>query len=360
MGSLLYGLIRALVRPYAVFKSEAGAILVMTAASMVVLAGFAAIAIDGGRLYVTRGDIQNSADAAALAGVQSLHLSDAEAEDRAREWAEKNGLEEDEVESVDIDQNCSGGLKSNTVTVHVTRNVEFTLAQVLGITDSDVVACATAQIGSPAEINGLIPVAPTDEVVKYDGTPTVMKMDAPPTNGNTQAIRLDGPGASEYEDNWLNGADQYVCASEADPDSSVCQASSLIDTQPGNIRGKTERSVEWRIDNTKAECDTPEEVFIPRDDGKYGIKAGCNPFQGDTGSYRVVLVPIIDELCNGSCTVQILRFAVFWLNGFGPEGCANGNTCEVLGTWYDVVADLGGKLGALESTESIVTPRLID
>ncbi|UCG31554.1 MAG: hypothetical protein JSU68_07790 [Phycisphaerales bacterium] len=49
-----------------------GAIVVYLVASMVVLAGFAALAVDAGRLYLGKTELQVAADAAALAGANEL------------------------------------------------------------------------------------------------------------------------------------------------------------------------------------------------------------------------------------------------------------------------------------------------
>lgn len=51
---------------------EKGAVLVMVAISMVALIGFVALAVDIGHLLVTRNEVQNVADASALAGARAL------------------------------------------------------------------------------------------------------------------------------------------------------------------------------------------------------------------------------------------------------------------------------------------------
>src|SRR5258706_4090653 len=52
------------------FGSERGITLFMTAAGLVVLLGFVALAVDMGMLYTARADCQKIADAAALAGAK--------------------------------------------------------------------------------------------------------------------------------------------------------------------------------------------------------------------------------------------------------------------------------------------------
>jgi Flp pilus assembly protein TadG len=340
--------------------NERGAVLVLVAAGMIVLAGFGALGIDVGRLYTTRGEIQNGADAAALAGAQGLFEGTDEASDRAYEWAEKNGLTAEEVTEVEEGITCEGELVPDTLTVRVSRNVNFVFAQLLGIMESDVVSCATARMGSPAQLNGLLPLSVRDEDINDYPLDTVLKMDSPPSNGNTQALAFDATGANEFLDNLRNGSTQEVCAAETDPENLICTVNSEVDTEPGVVVGKTREGIEWRMNNTSANCDTFDEAFLLREDGHYGIRSGCNPFQGDSGSKRVVAIPVIDELCDGRCEVTVLRFAIFWLEGFGPGGCSGGNRCEITGKYVPIVGEIGGKFGSLDTNSGIVTVRLVE
>ena len=56
-------------------KDESGATVVIVALFMVVLLGFAALAIDGGRLYLEKSELQKALDAAVLAGAQEFELT---------------------------------------------------------------------------------------------------------------------------------------------------------------------------------------------------------------------------------------------------------------------------------------------
>lgn len=60
---------------------QRGAFLILTVLFLVVLLGFAALALDLGRLYVLRTEMQNAADAAALAAAAELDGSDTAIED---------------------------------------------------------------------------------------------------------------------------------------------------------------------------------------------------------------------------------------------------------------------------------------
>src|SRR2546425_11815719 len=54
-------------------RNQAGSILVVVAAGIVVLIGIAGLAIDMGMLYNVRTDLQNAMDAAAMAGASQLN-----------------------------------------------------------------------------------------------------------------------------------------------------------------------------------------------------------------------------------------------------------------------------------------------
>jgi hypothetical protein len=113
-------------------------------------------------------------------------------------------------------------------------------------------------------------------------------------------------------------------------------------TLTGNKVSGTREGVAFRIDNTIPECDTFGEVFLPNGAGGFQMVETCNPFLGATGSLRVVLVPVIDNFCNGSCDVTIKYFALLFLNSLGK---CTGNSCEVTGTFVQKVFDPAMELG---------------
>jgi hypothetical protein len=59
-------------RDYRGLRKEGGAVALIVALSMVVLVGFAGLALDLGKLYIAKSELQNSADACALAAVREL------------------------------------------------------------------------------------------------------------------------------------------------------------------------------------------------------------------------------------------------------------------------------------------------
>src|SRR5688572_19750017 len=86
-------------------RGEDGQIVILAAFTMVVVFGFAALAVDIGSLTHERRDLQNAADAMALAGGSQLTTTSAgnsPAQAEAMKWADKNGLSTTEKANAQI------------------------------------------------------------------------------------------------------------------------------------------------------------------------------------------------------------------------------------------------------------------
>jgi len=331
-------------------RQESGQGLVLAAFAMVVILGFAAMAIDVGLFLHERRELQKAADAAALAGAQELPYSPADAEQKAQEWAANNGINAGELEAIEISTTYAD---NDTITVEVKRDVSFVFARVLGFTSDTMRADATARVGSPAAMAGLVPFGVLEEAISLT-EPTVLKYDAKNVfHGNFGALGIDGPGAKIYRETIEHGSQTSLCSQ-----SQVTCADSTTETEPGNMTGPTGQAVEWRIDNTTSECDEFDEVF-QEVGGTYRLKGGCNPFRstGSSDSSRAVIVPVIGELCKGHCDVTILKFAMFFIEELGS---CTGNSCEVTGRFADAQADVGGLMGSLDPDGLIRFVRLVE
>ena len=329
---------------------ERGQGLVLAAFAMVVILGFAAIAIDVGLFLHERRELQKSADAAALAGAQELPYSPGDAQQKAEEWAAKNGIDAGELGAVDI---TSTYVANDTITVEVNRDVPFVFARVLGFTSDTMSAEGTARVGSPAAMGGLAPFGVLEDAIEFD-EPTVLKYDAhEASHGNFGALAIDGNGASTYRETIKYGSETALCAQSQDS----C-TDPTTETEPGNMTGPTRQGVNWSIDETSSACDEFDEVFQEHGD-TYRLKTRCNPFGpgGAHDSKRVVIVPIIEELCHGRCDVTILKFAMFFLEEL--DSCT-GNDCQVTGWFVEAQADVGSLMGALDPDDLIRFVRLVE
>ena len=135
---------------------ERGQSLIVFVLFFGVLAGFTAMAIDIGLFYEDRRHLQNTADAAALAGVGELPLDPAGAQTKAEEWAVKHGVDSSEIKTIEIRDTA---VPNDTVYVEVEADFDWIFGRVLGKTTSDVAAEAAAQTGSFGPFSNLMPWA---------------------------------------------------------------------------------------------------------------------------------------------------------------------------------------------------------
>ena len=130
-------------------RRERGAVAVIVAFVMVVLVGFAAIAVDVGSIYSDQQQLQNGADAGALAIAESCQRGSCV--DTADTYAKANKL----------DGQATGTLLSNTagkVTVQTSSTHQNWFAAVIGMPTTTLRARATASWGYPSG-GGVLPLA---------------------------------------------------------------------------------------------------------------------------------------------------------------------------------------------------------
>jgi len=321
---------------------------------MVVILGLASLVIDVGVGLHEKREIQSGADAAALAGVRQLPWSPGEAVSIAEEWAAKNGITADELESVEVETTY---VADDTLSVTVKRDFPFLFGRVLGVTGGTVRATAKARIGSPAWLAGLRPWGVLESAVEY-GDSTTLKYDADDVStGNFGPLAIDATGASVYNETIEYGSETALCA-EGQP---LC-SDSHVSTEPGNVVGPTRQGVLALLHDTGSGCDEFSEVFAvdtsTADPNDYLLTDRCDPFQPypPSDSQQVIIVPVIDQLCNGSCDVTILYFVMFFLEDMSR---CTGNVCEVTGQFARANVDVGALLGAFNPNAGMALSRLV-
>ena len=126
-------------------RREEGQAMLLAAVSMVVILGFAAFAVDIGYIAVQKTDLQNAADAAALAGVVDLPGT-ANAVSTAVAYAKSNGMDIDANNvAKNTDKVVITPLSGNRLQVVCTRQVDYFFAGVLGFESTTVTARAVAE-----------------------------------------------------------------------------------------------------------------------------------------------------------------------------------------------------------------------
>ncbi len=329
--------------------------LVIAALLFPILLGMTALAVDLGSYASARRTLQNSADAMALAAAQDLPDASA-AQATAQSWATKNGVNWNDVtfSVTEVDDD----VLNPTVSVTISKPHNFAFIGALGVGTKNVGAHAAAIKTSPGGAGGLMPwsVLQSTEQTAQPGQSVTIKYDASNvTNGNFGALALDGTGASTYKATIDNGSTSVVCAQGVTTCTTVSAecSGSTCPTQTGNMIGPTRTAVDYRIANTDPSCSTFDQVFSGPVNGKYQINPQCDPWlSGSKPSLRVILVPIINSLCNGNCNVTILGFSLFFLEGYGAGGCT-GNSCEIQGRFVNADLTVDALTGVYDPNSSI-------
>lgn len=343
-------------------RQESGQILVTFALLLPILLGMTALAVDLGNYASERRSLQNAADSIALAASRDLPSQD-QAIASGQLWATKNGVP---LSAVTISVTQAGiGNPNPKVTVDIRKQHGFVFSRVVGISSTNVGAHAVAIKTSPGGLAGVSPwsVLRSAEQAAQPGSLVTLKYDATnPTNGNFGIIQLDGSGSAVYLNSVENRSTSQVCAQGA----TNCTSSSPVCTgdvcpsETGNKVGPTQTGVNYLMSTADPHCDTFAQVFSGPVNGQYNLNNQCNPWlDGSYPSPRVIIIPVISSLCNGSCSVTVVSFALFWLEGYVAGQCT-GNSCTLQGRFVNANVDVHALAGVYDPNSSIHFVRLTE
>ncbi len=295
-------------------QRENGSTIVIVTVAFTVLSIVAALVIDVGIAYYKTAQIENAADAAALAAGRQLpvDINDTEAilqiKNTAVIYAIKNG-----VENIATDQVTLSGIVNGYYTqinISITAHSETTFARVIGINSLDFSRNAKAKITPTMKVADAVPLsinkAKMDECLAAGQTThLILKFGADGgTVGDFGAIDLDGVnggGANDYE-MWL--AYGYTSA--------LCVGEELYPVEPGNMDGPTNTALTIRYSG----C-----AHFP-DDG------GCTISHYVLNCSRVVKVPVIEY--DDSRHAKICGFAAFVLEPPSDSGYIYGSFVKMV------------------------------
>ena len=117
-----------------------GSAMIIMAAAMTTVLTFGALVFDIGNVIIERHKLQNAVDAASLAAAMELPDT-VKAEEKARYYAQANGVDPDNITVTFSDSN-------NTVDVIANKTVEYFLARVFGFVSTETGANAAATLNS--------------------------------------------------------------------------------------------------------------------------------------------------------------------------------------------------------------------
>lgn len=277
-------------------NDQSGAVLVITAAALVVMVGMMAMVIDIGALTLEKSRLQNACDAAALAAAWELPDTFS-ARQKAQDYLNMNGVDMTET-------TISFNTENTKITVEAVRSVNFKFAPVLGKNDGLARARATAAYGSISGMTGVVPFGIPDQEMTF-GVEYQLKAGSKDDYGpgNYGPLALELRGAQSYLNNLKHGYSGTISVGD------------WIDTEPGNMSGPTYDGVTYRINS----C-----THSPK----------CSIDSYHTDCPMVMIVPIYDPtLLVGRSQVKVVGFGAFLLKGVDGSG----NNSRVSGYFLEMV-----------------------
>ncbi|MGE5653008.1 MAG: pilus assembly protein TadG-related protein [Bacillota bacterium] len=278
-------------------KDQRGSIAVITALGMVVIMGMAALVLDVGSLYLERARITRAADAAALAGSQSLvgtpKPADAFLEAAVYGW--NNGLDLSKTQ-IRVDE------VNRKVKVESTKGVTFGLARLIGVDKGDVQGPSEAQVGAVTGVRYAVPLGVEKQNFVYGQTYILKEGGGSGYNGNYGALAL-GLGASDYRTNLQYGYDGWL------------RVNQWVPTETGNMSGPTWVAMKSRFDRT---------------DPKWS-------FDNATQDCPLLLiVPVINTFTvNGRGEVQVVGFAAMYVDKY----IGNGSDSQIYARFKEMIIE---------------------
>ncbi|MHC0036746.1 TadE/TadG family type IV pilus assembly protein [Pseudoneobacillus sp. C159] len=256
-------------------NNERGNVLVMVTLSFISLLGMAGLGIDAGLMYMTKTHLQKTANAAVLSGAQELTTKEERVKTVVNDIL-KAHKEEHSLEGLQV-------LMENKVSIDLKKTVKLTFARLFGFDEVNVRAHAAAGIRPIGRAIGAAPLGVDERVPLEYGTIQKLKVtSAENIGGNFGILALGGPGARTYEENLRYGYREEI------------KVGMVINTETGNIAGKTETVVKELVDGCPF---TPVEA----------ISRNCT---------RVILIPVYkpNQLDSKQLkSVTITGFAYFYI-----------------------------------------------
>lgn len=339
-------------------ERERGSVLATSAIGMLSLLLAVGLGVDISRLYLTKSELQNAADAAALAAVSALDTSPAgihKAVDRAVVNMNKYDFRKTNVsfprENVVFAKNLNDTYMSeaSAAVASTAKDIRFVkvttdpsavpVSFAVSVLGSSQNLTATATAGFSVPLNKFCNFLPVS-VIDY-GTPITpgqtytfrASSGSSVAPGNYQILAVAGSGGRDVRVGLAAGVDK--CASPGQE--------YAVDTKPGVTAGAVRQGLNTRFDDYQTSQVNPDDM-PPDSNIKEGIDhtTYMNPGSGDKQApshpgidgRRLVVIPIVkqEEYDQGRNVVKFNRFGLFFLK----TKVSGGNGGELEAEYVDV------------------------
>jgi Flp pilus assembly protein TadG len=348
-------------------KNERGSVLATSTLGMLCFLLAVGLGVDISRLYTAKTELQNAADAAALAaasGLNGFSQGITDATDRAIKAMNSYNFNKTNVAFTRADvrfaknlDDFDKGLDMSEATASGASNakdvrfvkvktpsepVVVTFATMVIGANRNLTAEATAGMSVPLNVfSGYLPVFVVDN---DDGTALVPGnmytfrggAQGSVSPGNYQALAIDGAGGADDRTGLASGVKNIV------------GPGGYVDTKPGVTSGAIRQGVNTRFDDYASGMDPasypPDTNIAENITYEQYANNAVTKAPGHTGieGRRIVLIPIvkINQLSGGRTEVQIDRFGAFFLRSKVSGG--NGGDLEAEYIGVGVVMGNGG------------------
>jgi Flp pilus assembly protein TadG len=345
-------------------RGERGSVLAISAFGMLAFLLATGLCVDISHFYLVRTELQNAADAAALAGASALNGDDGgikKAVDQAVQQLNKYEFNKSNVTiprtSVTFARNLNDSYTDEASAKLDARNIRFVKVSIPPVPVNTTFAApvlgksrnltADATAGMSVALNTFcdyIPVTAIDADAVFfipGSTYTIRRAGGNfASPGNYQILAVDDPGAND--DRYGLGRGVRNCIG----------AGNVVQTKPGVSAGAVRQGINTRFGDygsSLTPADFPPDQNVKENityqqylDAQQQLDAGATPsasiFQPPAGgggvrNRRVVLIPIVrqSEFNNGSDEVLIDRFAAFFLQTRVGSGSGGDITAEYIG-----------------------------
>jgi Flp pilus assembly protein TadG len=345
-------------------RRERGSVLAVSTLGMLAFLLATGLCVDISHLYLVKTELQNAADASALAAVSALNGSDKgiiAAKARAEQVMNNYGFNKTGVRmaqgTVEFAVNLNSGYMNESAARAQAANIRFVrvrtpqsptnifFASILLGGSRNLTAESTAGMSVPLNvICDWIPLSVIDYGVAMKPGQTYTIRAAPSSHvspGNYQVLAVAGRGGRDVREGLASGVD--ICAEPGQVYN--------IDTKPGVNSGPVKAGINTRFDEYQGAIvnptDHPPDTNIKENinHDTYIKKLSVQPpSAGHTGvdGRRIVYIPIVklSEYDEGRGTVKFDRFGAFFLQ----TKVSSGNGGDIVAEYIDE-AVVGGRGG---------------
>lgn len=259
------------------YKNETGNAIILVSFAMLGLLSMTGLVIDGGSLYMTKSHLQKVANAAALSGVQEVFNSNSNVTNIVNEIIQLHKEESSILTDLDIKP-------EGIVRLQLDKNMPLAFSTLFGVDTTNVGVIAAAEVGTMGAAVGAVPIGIDERFELELYKEYELKTDTVGADtGWFGILALGGPGAATYYDNLRYGYKHEI------------KYGDVIETQTGNVAGKTKTGINERINECPYTFDD-------------AIKKKCP---------RIILIPVYETMVaegNQIKEVKIKGFAYFYLS----------------------------------------------